>query len=250
MATSTRTLRGRRATYGPGLALVARLVPSWRRCRRGCGRCRLGTWRYGHALCVAGVALGDIDLHSAWQAWHLRHWAGSGGNGLALVARKTCRSSILSRLLLRCRQWSDGWLGCRFALCSFFGVWSARCATYGWQAQLRMFPGCVLRCRHGHVYFFDTSCEHDQTDGWVVSLHSVVALAFGVRDALRMAGRHVWRCFLAAFFDAGTDMFTSLTLAANMIRRMAGLSLCFVHLLWHLKCEMRYVPFNVFWALR
>ena len=23
--------------------------------------------------------LGDIHLHFAWQAWHLRHWAGSGG---------------------------------------------------------------------------------------------------------------------------------------------------------------------------
>ena len=23
------------------------------------------------ALCLAGVALGDIDLHFAWQAWHL-----------------------------------------------------------------------------------------------------------------------------------------------------------------------------------
>ena len=106
----------------------------------------LGTWRYGRALCVAGVALGDIDLHSAWQAWHLRHWAGSGGIGLALVARKTCRSSILSRLL--------------------------------------------LRYRHGHVIFSDTSCEHDQTDGWVAVLLCVVSLAFGVRDALRMAGRH------------------------------------------------------------
>ena len=29
-------------------------------------------------LCVAGVALGDI-LRFAWQAWHLWHWAGSGG---------------------------------------------------------------------------------------------------------------------------------------------------------------------------
>ena len=28
---------------------------------------------------VAGVALGDIDLHFAWQAWHLWHWTGSGG---------------------------------------------------------------------------------------------------------------------------------------------------------------------------
>ena len=39
------------------------------------------------ALCVAGVALGHIDLHLAWQAclhfawqaWHLWQWAGSGG---------------------------------------------------------------------------------------------------------------------------------------------------------------------------
>jgi len=27
---------------------------------------------------VAGVALGDIDRHFAWQAWHLWHWTGSG----------------------------------------------------------------------------------------------------------------------------------------------------------------------------
>ena len=23
---------------------------------------------------MAGVALGDMDLHFAWQVWHLRHW--------------------------------------------------------------------------------------------------------------------------------------------------------------------------------
>ena len=26
------------------------------------------------AFCVAGVALGDMDLHFAWQAWHLVTW--------------------------------------------------------------------------------------------------------------------------------------------------------------------------------
>ena len=35
------------------------------------------------ALCVAGVALGDMGIPFAWQAWYLawqaRHWAGSGG---------------------------------------------------------------------------------------------------------------------------------------------------------------------------
>jgi len=55
LATSTSTLRGRRGTYGTGLALVARLGPVWRRGR----------------VCVAGVAHDDIDVHSAWQAWHL-----------------------------------------------------------------------------------------------------------------------------------------------------------------------------------
>ena len=54
LVTSTVTLRGRRGTYGTGLALVA----------------RLGTL-VAAAVCVAGVALGDIDLHFAWQAWHL-----------------------------------------------------------------------------------------------------------------------------------------------------------------------------------
>jgi len=34
-----------------------------------CGRC--GTWRHQPSLCVAGVALARIHLHSVWQAWHL-----------------------------------------------------------------------------------------------------------------------------------------------------------------------------------
>ena len=54
LVTSIVTLRGRRGTYGTGLALVARLVP-------------------GDAArrCVAGVAVGDIIFHFAWQAGHL-----------------------------------------------------------------------------------------------------------------------------------------------------------------------------------
>jgi len=38
-----------------------------------------GSWRRRGAFCVAGVALCNTDGHSAWQAWHLWHWAGSGG---------------------------------------------------------------------------------------------------------------------------------------------------------------------------
>ena len=46
------------------------------------------------ALCVAGVALGDIDRHFAWQAWRLvtstftlRGRRGTYGTGLVLVTR-------------------------------------------------------------------------------------------------------------------------------------------------------------------
>ena len=93
LATSSVALRGRRGTYGTGLALVARLVPSWRRGRRRCLRGRRGTWRYRPSLCVAGAALGDIDRRFACQAWHLVTWTstwhgsrGTYGTGLALVA--------------------------------------------------------------------------------------------------------------------------------------------------------------------
>ena len=42
-------------------------------------RGRRGTSRHRPSLCVAGVALGDMDVHSAWQMWHLSYLAGSGG---------------------------------------------------------------------------------------------------------------------------------------------------------------------------
>ena len=38
---------------------------------------RRGTWRHRPAFCMAGVALGDIDLRFAWQAWHLANLATS-----------------------------------------------------------------------------------------------------------------------------------------------------------------------------
>ena len=80
LVTSTSTLRGRRGTYGTGLAPVARLGRSGRGGRRGCWRGRRGAWRHPPLFhYVAGMVLGDIDFHFAWQAWHLWHWAGSGG---------------------------------------------------------------------------------------------------------------------------------------------------------------------------
>ena len=107
-ATWTCPLRGRRGTYwhwvASGGALGSRLAPwsprlfAWQAWRLATStftlRGKRGTWRHGSSLCVAGVAdsggawapfgavvaaaacvagvaLGDIDRHFAWQAWHL-----------------------------------------------------------------------------------------------------------------------------------------------------------------------------------
>ena len=61
LATATCILHGRHGTW-----LTATFILRGRR----------GTWRHRRAFCVAGVA---IDLHFVEQAWHLSHWAGSGG---------------------------------------------------------------------------------------------------------------------------------------------------------------------------
>ena len=96
LLTPTFVLRGRRGTYETGLALVASMGAASRPWRRGTLRGRRGTWwhrpsfcvagvalmtlgwpwwrawaqlvaRGAAALCVAGVALGDIDVSFAWH---------------------------------------------------------------------------------------------------------------------------------------------------------------------------------------
>ena len=65
--------------YRTGLALLAHLGLVGRRGRRRRLRGRRGTSRHRSSLCVAGMALGDMDVHSAGLAWPLSDWAGSGG---------------------------------------------------------------------------------------------------------------------------------------------------------------------------
>ena len=87
--TSTFVLRGRRGTHGTGLRARARLVA-----------------RDAAALCVAGVALGDIHLGFTWQAWHLetstfvlRGRRGPYGIGLAVVSHAIFVTHHLSHTL-------------------------------------------------------------------------------------------------------------------------------------------------------
>ena len=81
-------------SHTTGLGLVARLDRIGRRWRRGTLRGRCGAWRHPPSFCMAGVALGDIHLRFAWQAWRLetctfvlRGRRGAGDTGLGLVAR-------------------------------------------------------------------------------------------------------------------------------------------------------------------
>ena len=65
---------------------VARSGPLGRAWRRGTLRGRRGTWWHPPWFHVAGMALGDIHLRFAWQAWPLWHWAGCG------VTRHLCHT--------------------------------------------------------------------------------------------------------------------------------------------------------------
>ena len=90
--TLTFVSRGRRGTYGTGLALVARLVSY------GAVTPRPFAWQAWHfvtfaftlrgrydtmwdppSLCVVDMALDNMDYYFAWQVWYVWHWVGSGG---------------------------------------------------------------------------------------------------------------------------------------------------------------------------
>ena len=68
LATSSFTLRGRHGAWQhrPSLCIAGVVLTALDRF----------AW---HACHLAGVALGEIDLHFAWQACYLWHWAVSGG---------------------------------------------------------------------------------------------------------------------------------------------------------------------------
>ena len=60
-------------------------------------RVRRGTWRHQASLCVAGMVLGNIDLHFASQAWYLRHWIGLRGTRVTWQAWHWAKSTFTLR---------------------------------------------------------------------------------------------------------------------------------------------------------
>ena len=117
---------------------------------------------------VAGVALGDMDVHSARQAWHLWHWAGSGGAFGSQLTPWTPRLFAWQAwhlstwtCILRGRRgtWRHGrafcvagvalwhWAGSGGALGSQLTPWTPR--LFAWQAWHLATWTCILRGRLG-----------------------------------------------------------------------------------------------------
>ena len=90
---------------------------------------RHGAWRHPPSLRVADVALGDIYLRFAWQAWCLCHWAGSGG-GLG-------------------RAWAELVAGEAAALCVAGVALGDIHLRFAWQAWHLVTSTLVLRGRRG-----------------------------------------------------------------------------------------------------
>ena len=119
-------LRGRRGTYGTGLAPVARLGRSGTPGRRGCWCGRRGTWRHPSSFHVA-VALGEFDFHFCvagvarmalgWLRWRAgagverRDAAAVGVAGVALGRRHpwACTSAASLALLRTLWHVCVGW---------------------------------------------------------------------------------------------------------------------------------------------
>ena len=78
--------------------------------RRGCLRGRHGAGRHRPSLCVAGMALCDMDVRSAWQAWRLWHWTGSAG-ALGHFGRRGCLRGRrhLATSTFTLRRWRGTW---------------------------------------------------------------------------------------------------------------------------------------------
>jgi len=103
-----------------------------------------GIWRHRRCICVGGVALGDIQLRFAWQAWHLLwHWAASGGALGAcwspgrcgtLRGRRGAYGTGLGLVVRLGARWSSGaprhfaWRAWRLATSTF--VWRGRRGTW------------------------------------------------------------------------------------------------------------------------
>ena len=110
--------------------------------------------------CVAGVALGDIHCHFAWQAWHLatptfvlRGRRGACGTGLPLVA---CLGPVGRPVTPRHFAWQL-WHTSTVTLRGRRGTWRHRRSLCLWQAFSFCVAGMALMAR-GTLWHSGESC--------------------------------------------------------------------------------------------
>ena len=132
---STVVLRGRRGTHGTGWPAWARLVA-----------------RDAAALCVPGVALGDIHVRFTWQAWHNLTSTVvfvAGVAGVALMALGGALGPAWSRVTPRHLAW-QAWHLVTSTLVSRGTAWSRVTPRhFAWQAWHLVTSTLVSRGRRG-----------------------------------------------------------------------------------------------------
>ena len=148
-------LRGRRGTWWhrrafcvAGVAAVlARLAPFWRRCRRGCLLAGVALGDIDLQFGVARVALGDIDLHFAWQAWHLATstFTLRGRRGTWRHRRAFCVAGVALMALAWVWRGRRGTWRHRRACCVAGMVLGDIDLHFAWQAWRLATSTCILR---------------------------------------------------------------------------------------------------------
>ena len=184
LVTSTFTLRGLRGTWWHRLSAwqARHLVTS----TIGVPLTALGRlwWRTGFpndavdaaAICVAGVALGDIDRHFAWQAWHLvtstltlRCRRGTYGTGPALVAnqvpkwRRGRRGSLRGRRGTWWHWLSFWWPAVALGDIAFHFAWRAWHLVTSTITSHNLSSRNLLTHTHtqlAHTQLYSTTCHH------------------------------------------------------------------------------------------
>ena len=195
LATSTFTLHGRRGTWRHGRAF----------CMAGVALTVLG-WLWWHAwallgavvaaaVCVAGMALRDIDLHFAWQAWHFATstFTLRGRRGTWRHGRAFCVADVALIVLgwLWWRAWASLGAVVAAAVCMAGVALRNIELHFAWQAWhlwhlqlvhllLRQFlhirTAHIHACTHTHTHAVScTILSHTHTHHFYAPLHTLLS---------------------------------------------------------------------------
>ena len=140
-------------------------------------------------------SLGDIDAHFAWQAWHLRHWAGSGGAPGSNDATNGASGRLLTFLAVSLCVFK-----CRNIHCHFHGSSGANAFASFWRTQqnsaevsfvANMMQRTELRTDCSRFWLFLCVCSNAATSIAISMAHQVQMLSLHFDRRSRFACRFV-----------------------------------------------------------